>query len=140
MRISCFKNNLFVRFNFQRTKHIFSFVWSIVKCYYYVHMKGIKPNEFFKQVSINSGIPDLDLVKRLYYGMVRTITRELRGKQTIKLPDLGEFYIKIHKARKFYDVTSNSMSMIEAKPTIKFDADYKLKEYFYSLAKPDNPQ
>ena len=96
-------------------------------------MKSIKSEEFFRIVATNSGISDLDVVKRVFYGMVRTMSRELKQKQSIKLPDWGEFTLKIHKARKSLDINDKTFINIPAKPTLKFTPDYKVKKYFYSL-------
>lgn len=98
-------------------------------------MKSIKSEEFFRLVAINSGISDLDVVKRVFYGMIKTISRELKNKQIIKLPDWGEFSIRIHKARKYKETNNNTIINIPAKPTVKFTPDYKVKRYFYELGK-----
>jgi nucleoid DNA-binding protein len=96
-------------------------------------MKGLDPEQFFKQVSTHSGVPDLQTVRDIYYGMVRTMSREIRDKHVIKLPDWGEFNLKIHKGRKMIDVSTGKMIEIPAKPTVKFTPDYKVKRYFYEL-------
>ena len=96
-------------------------------------MKSIGPEEFFKLVSANAGVPDVQTIKDIYYGMVRTMSREIRDKHTIKLPDWGEFSLKIHKSRKMVNVNTGKLTMIPAKPTVKFTPDYKVKKYFYAL-------
>ena len=98
-------------------------------------MKSIKTDEFFKQVSIHSGISDLSVIRDVFYGMVRTISRELRDKQVVKLPDWGEFILKIHKERKSADVNDGTIRIIPPTPTIKFVPDLKVKKYFYALGK-----
>jgi nucleoid DNA-binding protein len=95
-------------------------------------MKSIDPEEFFKLVATHSGIIDVSIARNVYYGMIKTISRELRGKHTIKLPDWGEFNLKIHKARNFVSVTGKP-GMLPAKPTIKFSPDYKVKKFFQEL-------
>ena len=96
-------------------------------------MKSIGAEEFFKLVSVNSGVPDVQTIKDIYYGMIRTMSREIRDKQIVKLPDWGDFSLKIHKARKMVSVNNGKMTVIPAKPTVKFIPDYKVKKYFYSL-------
>ena len=96
-------------------------------------MKSIKAEEFFRLVALNSGISDLQVVKDMFYGMVRTMSRELKEKQVIKLPDWGEFSLKVHKARKMVDVNDKNIILIPAKTTVKFTPDYKVKKYFYEL-------
>ena len=95
-------------------------------------MKSLTPDEFFKQVSINAGIADLQTIKNIYYGMIRTMSRELRNIQTIRLPDWGDFKLKIHKSRNFISVRGKP-GVLPPKPTIKFVPDRKVKEYFYAL-------
>ena len=95
-------------------------------------MDSIKSEDFFKQVSLNSGVSDLKLIKDIYYGMVRTMSRELKGRQKIKLPDWGEFALKLHKARNFVSV-NGVPGALPAKALVKFVPDRKVKAYFYSL-------
>lgn len=96
-------------------------------------MKSIKSDEFFKQLAINSGISDLRVVRDIYYGLVRTMSRELKSKHVIKLPDWGEFNLKIHKSRRFVSVRGE-VGILPPKPTIKFSPDRNVKEHFYMLA------
>lgn len=96
-------------------------------------MKSIGPEEFYKMIAVNSGISDLQVVKDIFYGMIKTISRELKSKQVINLPDWGEFSLTIHKSRKMMDVNNKTIITIPAKPTVKFTPDYKMKKYFYAL-------
>lgn len=96
-------------------------------------MKSIGPEEFYKLIAVNSGITDLQTVKDVFYGMIKTISRELKNKQVVKLPDWGEFKLIIHKSRKMMDVNNRTIITIPAKPSIKFVPDYKVKAYFYAL-------
>jgi len=96
-------------------------------------MKSIKPDEFFKLVSVNSGVTDLQTVKDIYYGMIKTISRELKSKHAVKLPLWGEFLLKIMKARKTLNVNTRVIEYLPAKPVVKFEPDYKVKDYFYAL-------
>ena len=95
-------------------------------------MKSIKADEFFKLVAANSGLHDVSIAKDVYYGMVRTMSRELRGKHSIKLPDWGEFKLKIHKARNFVSV-NGERGILPATPVLKFVADHKVKKYFHAF-------
>lgn len=96
-------------------------------------MKSITPDEFFKQVAINSGVSDLDTVRSIFYGMVRTMSRELRDKHIVKLPDWGEFVLKIYKSRRARDVSDGAIRILPPKPMVKFVPDHKVKKYFYAL-------
>lgn len=96
-------------------------------------MKSIEPEEFYKLIAVNSGITDLQTVKDVFYGLIKTMSRELKNRQVIKLPDWGEFRLTIHKSRKMMDVNDRMIKVIPAKPSVKFVPDYKLKRYFYAL-------
>ena len=95
----------------------------------------IQKDEFFRLIAINSGVGDLDTVRDVFYGMVKTISKELRSKNRVKLPDWGEFYIKVQKPKKTWDVERKIMKTISERPMVKFNPDYKVKAYFYGLGK-----
>jgi len=95
-------------------------------------MKSIEPEEFFKQIAINSGVTDLQTVRNVFYGMVKTISRELKSRQSVKLPDWGEFKLKIHKSRRFVSVNGEP-GILPPIPTVKFVPDYKVKKFFQEL-------
>ena len=65
--------------------------------------------------------------------MIKTISRELKERQSVKLPDWGEFSLKIHKSRKSVDVNDGMIKIIPPKSVVKFTPDYKVKKYFHSL-------
>ena len=96
-------------------------------------MNSIGPEEFFKQVALNSGVSDLQIARDVFYGLIRTISRELKQKHVIKLPDWGEFTLKVHKSRKFINVNDGEQGVLPPKPTIKFIPDWKVKKYFHAL-------
>ncbi len=96
-------------------------------------MKSIGPEEFFEKLSENSNYMSTEAVKVVFYGLVRTISRELRGRHTITLPDWGTFKLTIHKSRKSRSVNDGSLVVLPEKATIKFVPDRKVKQYFYSL-------
>lgn len=97
-------------------------------------MKSIRPDEFFKLLALNSGA-DLQTAKDVYYGLIKTISRELKGKQVIKLPDWGEFSLKIFKAKKMVNIKDKAFIQIPAKTIVKFVSDYKVKKYFHDFGK-----
>ena len=96
-------------------------------------MKSIPENEFWKEVAMAAGLSDMDTVKRVYYGMVKVMSRQLRARQVIQLPDWGEFRLKIHKSRKFMDVTTGAMGILPPKPTVKWSPHHAVKKYFHAL-------
>jgi len=101
-------------------------------------MKSIKPEEFFKLIAINAGVTDIQNVKDIYYGMIKVMSRELRGTHIIRLPDWGDFRLKIHKARMCIDINDRTMKKLPAKPVVKFIPCEQVKQYFYELGNYDN--
>ena len=95
---------------------------------------GITSEEFFKKVSINSGGVDLATTRDVFYGMIKTISKELKARHSIKLPDWGEFALKVYKSRNIVSVQGGRVTL-PPKPMVKFIPDYKMKKYFYSLDK-----
>jgi len=92
-------------------------------------MKSIKTDEFFKLVATNSGV-DIQTTQDVFYGMIKTISRELKNNHIIKLPDWGEFALKIRKIQKGYDINTRSQVPRSPAVVIKFTPDYKVKKYF----------
>jgi len=96
-------------------------------------MKSIGPEDFFNKITVHSGISDVNLVRDVYYGLIKTISRELKEAGTIKLPDWGDFTLKVHKSRKMIDVNEKIPIVIPAKTVVKFNPDYKVKAYFHEF-------
>ena len=96
-------------------------------------MKKHNPEEFFKKIALNSGISDMRTIKDLYYGLIRTLSRELKATGNVQMPDWGTFGLKIHKSRRSLDVNTGKIENLGPKPTIKFISDRNVKHYFYSL-------
>lgn len=90
-------------------------------------MNEQKKREFFNKVAIESGTNSTDSVRRMYYGMVRAIGKELRSSGRIQLPDLGTFKVVAQKSRKIGNF-GNPIVIPETK-IVRIDVDYKLKEF-----------
>lgn len=95
--------------------------------------RSVSPEEFFKLVALNSGASDLKNVKDIFYGMIRTISRELRNKGIVDLPDWGRFEVKIYKERRILDVNLKELLVVPETPMVKFYPCKAVKKYFYSL-------
>ena len=93
---------------------------------------GITAEEFFKKVAINSRTADLETVRGVFYGMVKTISKELLARNVVNLPDWGEFSLKIHKSRNVGNLKGGKRTL-PPKPMVKFIPDYKVRRYFHSL-------
>lgn len=98
-------------------------------------MKSIKPEQFFKLVAVNSGVVDLETVQRIYYGLVKTISKELKSAGIVNLPAWGKFSLKTYKARTTTDVNTGQKIMLPPQTMVKFSPDYKVRAYFYEFGK-----
>ena len=94
-------------------------------------IKSIKPEEFFKLVAINSKVVDLRMVKDIYYGMVKTISKELKNTGIVNLPDWGDFFLRTYKTRSTTDVNTGRKIMLPPQTMVKFSPDRNVKKYFY---------
>jgi nucleoid DNA-binding protein len=97
-------------------------------------MKYKKATEdFFFEVSKKCNYINPELVKEFYVGFVRTILEELKKNGSITLPDWGTIKLIRHKARMYNNIATGQVEQLEAKNTIKFYPDYKLKAYTRNL-------
>lgn len=100
-------------------------------------MLSINKEEFFREIAANSGI-DSKVAELVYYGMIRTISRQLKARQSIVLPDWGEFYLIIQKSKKNMAVVGEGARQPDVLPPIlmvKFSPDRKVKKYFQEFGK-----
>ena len=93
----------------------------------------MKKDEFFTEISKLCGYVDEKTIESMYYAMLRVISRQLRGKNLIELPDLGKFYLHRHKPRMSLDINRKIFTGLAAKTTLKFDPDYKIRKYFHDF-------
>jgi nucleoid DNA-binding protein len=93
-------------------------------------IKNMKNNDFFDEVSQLCNYCDKELVKSVYYAMIKVISRGLRGKGTVKMPDWGEFYLHNYAPRQISEVNTGKIRSLGIKKVVKFNPDYKVKAYF----------
>ena len=89
--------------------------------------------DFFAKISERANYINTDLVKEIYYEMVRVSVYELRTKKTVKFPDLGEFHLHRHKERYTTDLRTQKRVLQPAHFVLKFIPDYKIKQYFHDF-------
>ena len=92
-----------------------------------------KKEDFFEEISKLANYCDIELVKQVYYGMVKVMSRQLRKDKVVVLPDWGKFYIHLHAARQMRDLRSGRIMNLGMRNSVKFDPDYKVKEYFKEM-------
>lgn len=96
-------------------------------------MQSIKTKDFFTQIALNARVTDMDLVRDVYYGMIKTMARELRDRQAIILPNWGKFYITLHKSHNARCINKGTVFVVPPRPTVKFAPTESLKKHFYTL-------
>lgn len=92
-------------------------------------LKSIKKNEFFAQVSSRCNYLPVDLIKDVYYSLIKTIVQEMKMNVSCELPDFGEFVLMMHKERNAFNVGTGTVEFLPRKKTVKFKVAGKLKAY-----------
>lgn len=83
-------------------------------------------DEFFDAVSRESNFLDPELVRKVYFGMVKAMTREIRNKKIVKLPGLGHF-LMVPRVEKRVGVHGGKI--VPAHHVLHFRPIDALKEY-----------
>ena len=84
---------------------------------------------FFENLAIEAGTCDVELMRKAYYGLIRSTIKDLRNEKDVAFPEFGLFYIKRQKAKRMKDVRSGEMINIEPVNTVKFKPNQRLKKY-----------
>lgn len=84
---------------------------------------------FFENLAIEAGTNDIEIVRKVYYGLIRKTIRDLGNGKDLVYPDFGEFYVKERAARRIKNVNTGNISNVDPITTVRFKPDYKLKEY-----------
>lgn len=85
--------------------------------------------DFFDKLALEVGTSDIDIVKKVYYGLIRRTIRDLGNGKKINYPNFGEFYIKEQKAKRMKHVRTGEMIYINSVNTARFKPCTRLKEY-----------
>lgn len=87
----------------------------------------MKKEEIFKKTVINSGV-DEETVKKVYYGLIKSIAQGLREEERVFLDDWGEFKIVTYKKRYAWDDGNPVPTKV-----LKFSSCKSLKFYIKNL-------
>lgn len=98
-------------------------------------MSSINKKEFFDLLSKEANYIGVDTATSVYYAMIKIISRQLRSRHSIKIPDLGEFKLTIRKSRRSRNPNTGEMMILPPIPEVRFTPDYKVKEYFQNYGK-----
>lgn len=101
-------------------------------------MARIPESEFTKvwnKISSKSNYLSPEVIKAVYYGILKTIVADLRVDGECWMPDLGKFKIITRSPREVKHPKGKVYQM-DAIKAVRFEADYKLSGYFKNLHKP----
>ncbi len=100
------------------------------KKFQYVGKEQKRNNEFFSNLAIEMDCVDIKTVKDFYYAVLRTIQRDLLGKNICYLPDFGRIFLHINKAKRIMDVNTREHIMTRDRKVVKFKPGNELKNYW----------
>ena len=97
----------------------------------------MKAPELFNRIAEKSGYTDHGIVAEVYYGLLKTITEELRAGRTVRLPELGDFSIRKWKSMNTYRFANQSMGggviKREGIKVVKFKPCANIGKYFNAM-------
>ena len=85
-------------------------------------------SKFFNEVAKHCSFADLGSIQDFYYGLLRTILKELEEVGVVYLPDFGKFKMRTLKSKKIFMVRSRTMADMGERRNILFQASTKLKQ------------
>ena len=93
--------------------------------------RGKKEDQFLKDLSAESGLP-VDVCRKVYHGIVRLTTKELRSRKVINLPHIGRLMVSKLITRKSHDIqTGKYIDLMYYK--LSFTVNKNLKEYMAKI-------
>lgn len=79
-------------------------------------------SNFFNAVAIDANISEIETVKKVYYGMLKTLGKTLKSEETVEFPDLGTFFLT--------EIDMPRLVKGDGKvKVLRFSADSKLKNF-----------
>ena len=95
-------------------------------------MKNKEKEHFFNLVATYSGT-DPDTSRKVFYGLIKTISKDLKDGREAKLPDWGKFFLKLHQSKRILNVNTKQISFARPRVIIKFKPENKVRKHFYKL-------
>jgi len=93
----------------------------------------MKADDMFEEIANRCSYIESDLVRTVYYELVRLMGKQLKDKGMVRMPEWGDFHLIYHKERDMKHVRSGDTIHIPAKKTVKYVPNYKLKNHFNRL-------
>lgn len=92
----------------------------------------MKPEDLFNEVSRRTNYLDINLIKDVYYSLVKVMVSELKRQGIVRLPDFGDLFLIFRKEKYAMDISTRKKSLMPQKRIVKFQTDTKLKKYLNS--------
>lgn len=84
---------------------------------------------FFENLAIEAGTGDIELVRKVYYGLIRKTVRDLGEGKNLFYPDFGKFFVVERKATRIKNVNTGVVSKVDPIVVARFKPGYRLREY-----------
>lgn len=95
-----------------------------------VKLDLMSPDEFFQMISARCNYLPTDICRDVYFSLIKVVSSEIKRKNGIRLPALGDFFLDRVSERQALNVTTGRVQLLPAKKIIRFRANRNLKEYF----------
>ncbi len=99
-------------------------------------MTYLKKDAFFDAVAAEAGYLPREVIEKVFYALVRVTCRELRKGGMVRYPDFGDFTLRLQRARKTVRNFNGRRipGFLGERKVMRFDADYKLRDYWRMLS------
>jgi len=87
----------------------------------------------YRNISKRVNYIDENLVKNVYYAIIKEILANLKDFSGIRLPDFGKFEIIVHKERRIGKIRTKELVVVPPTKLIKFYPCEKLKNYIKKM-------
>lgn len=94
----------------------------------------LSEDDFFNTLAERCNYINTDLVKEVYYELIKLTTQQLRKQGSIRYPVFGDFILKYKKPRELISVHNGQRMTIPMRKVVKFTPSPKLRKYFVSLS------
>lgn len=92
---------------------------------------ALNKDDFFRKVSFGANFVSEDIIKDVYYSVIRVLGQELSAKGAVCLPEWGDFVLHKYKQRSALNVHTRRIELLPERSVIKFRPCQPLKKHFH---------
>jgi nucleoid DNA-binding protein len=89
--------------------------------------------KMFREISERVNYLDVEMVKRVYFELLRVIIKDLREGKVVSLPNWGRFYLRKLKAQRRYNAGTKIVYQDVAKTSLQFSTEVGLRKYLQQV-------